>query len=470
MRVVMKFGGTSLADGKAAKKALEIIHEYLQKGWSLVVVVSALSQVTDRLIEASEAALRRDLATVRAICQELKRRHEKFLEDIIEDPNRKVEISRFVQERMEELEKVLVGIGYLGELTPRSRDYVLSFGERLVAPIIAAALCNLGFRAKAFTGGEAGIITDSNFGEARPLMEMTKLHVRQRLEPELEAGIVPVVTGFIATDQNGYITTLGRGGSDYTATILGVSLKADEVWLWTDVDGLMTTDPKVEPLARTIPQLSFQEAVEMAALGAKRMHPRALEPTSEAGIPVRIKNTFRRDFEGTLITGEARVRPGSIVKALTLIKDVAMITVSGSGMVGTPGTAARIFDALGRNGINILMISQSSSEANISFVIPRSLLGKAVTALETSLLGGGLIKDVEAEADVCIIAAVGAGMKGTPGVAARIFKAVGDEGINVRMIAQGSSELNISFVVKESEGERAIRALHKEFRLHEGIP
>ncbi|MBS7627905.1 aspartate kinase, partial [Candidatus Bathyarchaeota archaeon] len=210
-----------------------------------------------------------------------------------------------------------------------------------------------GIPAKAFTGGEAGIITDSNFGEARPLMEMTKLQVRQRLEPELEAGIVPVVTGFIATDQNGYITTLGRGGSDYTATILGVSLKADEVWLWTDVDGLMTTDPKVEPSARTIPQLSFHEAVEMAALGAKRMHPRALEPTSEAGIPVRIKNTFRRDYPGTLITGEARVRPGSIVKALTLIKDVAMITVSGSGMVGTPGTAARIFDVLGRNGINI---------------------------------------------------------------------------------------------------------------------
>jgi aspartate kinase len=466
----MKFGGTSLADGKGARQALGIILSYLKKGWEIVVVVSALSQVTDRLIDASEAALKRDLASVKGIIQELREKHEKFLDDLFEDPQRRAELSLFVQEKLEELEKVLVGIGYLGELTPRSRDYVLSFGERLVAPIVAAALGNLGIKAKAFTGGEAGIVTDSNFGEARPLMEMTRHQVRNRLEPELEAGIVPVVTGFIAIDQNGYLTTLGRGGSDYTATILGASLKADEVWLWTDVDGLMTTDPKVEPSARTIPQLSFQEAVEMAILGAKRMHPRALEPASEDGIPVRIKNTFRRDLPGTLITREAKVRSGSIVKALTLIKDVAMITVSGSGMVGTPGTAARIFDVLGRNGINVLMISQSSSEANISFVIPRSLLGKAVTALETTLLGGGLIKNVEAEADVCIIAAVGAGMKGTPGVAARIFKAVGDEGINVRMIAQGSSELNISFVVKETDGERAIRALHEEFRLHEANP
>jgi aspartate kinase len=466
----MKFGGTSLADGKGARQALDIILSYLKKGWEIVVVVSALSQVTDRLIDASEAALKRDLASVKGIIQELREKHEKFLDDLFEDPQRRAELSLFVQEKLEELEKVLVGIGYLGELTPRSRDYVLSFGERLVAPIVAAALGNLGIKAKAFTGGEAGIVTDSNFGEARPLMEMTRHQVRNRLEPELEAGIVPVVTGFIAIDQNGYLTTLGRGGSDYTATILGASLKADEVWLWTDVDGLMTTDPKVEPSARTIPQLSFQEAVEMAILGAKRMHPRALEPASEDGIPVRIKNTFRRDLPGTLITREAKVRSGSIVKALTLIKDVAMITVSGSGMVGTPGTAARIFDVLGRNGINVLMISQSSSEANISFVIPRSLLGKAVTALETTLLGGGLIKNVEAEADVCIIAAVGAGMKGTPGVAARIFKAVGDEGINVRMIAQGSSELNISFVVKETDGERAIRALHEEFRLHEANP
>ena len=274
-----------------------------------------------------------------------------------------------------------------------------------------------------------------------------------------------MVTGYIAATQDDVTTTLGRGGSDYTATIIGAALAADEVWIWTDVNGLMTSDPKIAPSAKMWPELSFQEATEMTIFGAKAMHPRALEPAMEENIPVRIRNVFNPENPGTLIVKEQKIKLGDAVKAITLVKDVALVNVSGVGMVGTPGTAAKVFDVLGRDNINILMISQSVSEANISFVIQRSLLERAVSTLEIALLGRGLIREVTAEDDVCVVAVVGAGMKGTPGVASRIFAAIASKGINVRMIAQGSSELNISFVVKETDGEEAVRAIHEEFEL-----
>jgi len=342
---------------------------------------------------------------------------------------------------------------------------VLSFGERLSTPIVCGALRDLELDAQFYTGGEVGIVTDSNFGEAIPLMNLTKHQVKEKIDPLLEKGTVLVVTGFIAATQDGITTTLGRGGSDYTATIIGAALAADEVWIWTDVDGLMTSDPKIVPSAKMLPELSFQEATEMTIFGAKAMHPRALEPAMEENIPVRIRNTFNLENPGTLLVKEQKIKLGEVVKAVTLIKSVALVNVSGAGMVGTPGTAAKVFDALGRNNINILMISQSVSEANISFVIKRNLLERAVSTLEIALLGRGLIREVTTEDDVCVVAVVGAGMKGTPGVASRIFTAIAKKGINVRMIAQGSSELNISFVVKETDGEEAVRAVHEEFEL-----
>jgi len=274
-----------------------------------------------------------------------------------------------------------------------------------------------------------------------------------------------VVTGYIAATQDGEITTLGRGGSDYTATIIAAALEADEVWVWTDVDGLMTSDPKIVPSTKVIPELSFQEAIELAIFGAKAMHPRALEPAMEKEIPVRIRNTFNPQNLGTLIVKDQKIKAKDVVKGTTLIKNLALINVSGAGMVGTPGTAAKVFDMLGKNNINVLMISQSASEANISFILHRDGLERAVSTLEIALLGSGLIREVTAEDDVCVVAVVGAGMKGTPGVAARLFGAVARRGVNMRMIAQGSSELNISFVVKETDGEKAVRAIHEEFKL-----
>ncbi|MBE0511866.1 aspartate kinase [Candidatus Bathyarchaeota archaeon] len=462
----MKFGGTSVASGENIRHVANLIANYVSQGYRVVAVVSALEGVTDKLIEAAEQAKKGNRDYFREFKQKLLEEHLTAARKAIENKRIQEEMEQILKTTIDELEKVLTGIIYVGELTPKSKDYVLSFGERLSTPIVGGSLRDLELNAQFYTGGEIGIVTDSNFGEASPLMNVTKHQVKEKIEPLLEKKFVPVVTGYIAATQDDVTTTLGRGGSDYTATIIGAALAADEVWIWTDVDGLMTSDPKIVPSAKMLPELSFQEATEMTIFGAKAMHPRALEPAMEENIPVRIRNVFNPENPGTLIVKEQKIKLGDAVKAITLVKDVALVNVSGAGMVGTPGTAAKIFDILGRDNINILMISQSVSEANISFVIQRSLSERAVSTLEIALLGRGLIREVTAEDDVCVVAVVGAGMKGTPGVASRIFTAIARKGINVRMIAQGSSELNISFVVKEIDGEEAVRAIHEEFKLN----
>ena len=464
-KVVMKFGGTSIGNGEHIQHVANLINNYVSKGHQIVVVVSALERVTDDLIKAAEKARDGNRDYLNEFLQKTTVKHVAAARKAIEKKRIREEIEQKLKATANELKNVLTGIVYLGELTPKSKDYVLSFGERLSTLIIWGALRNLGLKVRYFTGKDVGIITDSNFGEARPLLKMTTHQVKQKIEPLLGKGIVPVVTGYIAATQDGEITTLGRGGSDYTATIIATALDADEVWIWTDVDGLMTSDPKIIPSAKIIPELSFQEAIEMAIFGAKAMHPRALEPAMEKNIPVRIRNTFNPEKPGTLIVKEQKIKPQDIVKAITIIKGLALVNVTGAGMIGTPGTAAKVFDILGKNNINVLMISQSASEANISFILQREVLEKAVSTLEIALLGRGLIREVTAEDDVCVIAVVGAGMRGAPGVAARVFRVVASRGVNVHMIAQGSSELNISFVVKEVDGEEAVRVIHEEFKL-----
>jgi aspartate kinase len=320
-----------------------------------------------------------------------------------------------------------------------------------------------GLRSEWLTGGDAGITTDEKFGEANPLMDLTVRKVRAKLEQMLNDGKVPIVAGRGAASPHGVTTTLGRGGSDYTATLIGASLDADEVLIWKDMGGFMTADPSIVPNARLIQRISYAEAVEMAYFGAKAIHPRALQPVMEKQIPVRIRSSFDLTTEGTLIAGNREVKTGVVVKSVTLVGSVAMVSVTGAGMAGLPGVAAKVFKVLGDAGINILMISQSSSEAGISFVVPREKLQQAKNALGLGLIGGEF--QIASENDVCVVAAVGAGMKGTPGVAARVFRAVAENGVNVRMIAQGSSELNISLIVAEIDGPKAIQALHEEFKL-----
>ena len=448
MKIIMKFGGTSVGTGVNIRHVAKLVIKNAKED-KVIVVVSALAGVTNSLIEVGEHAKKSDEKHVQAFTKELLNKHQEAIATAISDKQVQNEVSDIIEKTIAELEKVLTGICYVGELTPKSKDYVVSFGERLSAPIVWGALKDKGLDTQWFTGKEAGIVTDSNFGEADPLMNFTAHLIRERIAPLLEKNVTPVVTGFIAANQDGILTTVGRGGSDYTATILGVALEVDEVWIWTDVDGIMTTDPKIVPAARMLPQLSYQEAAEMAIFGAKAMHPRALEPVTKENIPVKIRNVFHPENSGTLITKEPYAKSKEAVKAVAMIKDVAMVNVNGAGMVGAPGSYAKVFDVLGKNDINVMMISTAASEANISIIIRRGLLGRAISNLEIALLDrGGSVSEVSVEDDVAVIAVMGANMKGTLGVASRIFSTVAKKGINIRMIAQGSSELNISFVVK----------------------
>jgi aspartate kinase len=465
-RIVMKFGGTSIGNAERIKDVAKNVSEVAKEN-QVIVVASAINGVTDTLIRISELAKNSHLDKLRNELKKIRERHLQMVNEAIRNSKIQSEVRKIVEERINALEKVLEGISILGEMTPRSKDMVISFGEQISAPIIWGAIEDLGLKSKYFTGGEAGIVTDDEFGEANPLMNITKMKTSRILEPLLSEGVIPVITGYIAATQTGEVTTLGRGGSDYTGTILGAALSADDIWICTDVDGMMTADPKIVPDARTIPRLSYAEALEMTVFGAKALHARSLEPVMESNRPLWVKNTFDLKQPGTLITQDQNIVDGEVAKSVALIRDVAMVNIGGASMVGKPGIAARIFEILGQNGINILMISQSVSEANISMVLRRSHLEKAVNTLEIALLGKGFANQVNAEDDVAVVAIVGAGMKGAPGVAARVFKAVADRGINVRMIAQGSSELNISFVVKEKECEEAVRALHKEFKLNQ---
>ena len=460
----MKFGGTSLCSADKVRNVSKIVKDYSFNN-QIILVASALSGVTNSLVRLSELVKTSNSEKIVNELEKLNELHTNISKNSIKDPNIENEVLESISSILDELKRLLEGIISLGEITPRSRDRIISFGERLSVLVVTGALKDIGINAKKFTGAEAGIVTDEEYGEANPLMSITKMKISKTLQPLLSKGIVPVVTGFMAATQTGDITTLGRGGSDFTATILGAAISADEVWICTDVNGMMTTDPKIMPNARTIPQLSYSEALEMTVFGAKALHPRALEPAQENKISVRIKNTFNLSGSDTLISNDQSVVRGKVAKSVALIKDVAMVNIEGAGMVGKPGIAAKIFDTFAREGINILMISQSVSEANISLVIRRKHLEKAVNTLEISLLGRGFVNSVNAEDDVGVIAVVGAGMQGSQGVAARVFNAVAKKGINIRMIAQGSSELNISIVIKEKNCENAVKAIHEEFEM-----
>ena len=459
MKLVMKFGGSLVGSRGGARRVADLVAGLSKKN-SVVVVVSALSDVTDVLLGAAENATSRDSKQKARVDRRLKAIHSDAIAGTSLDPKGKAALSKEVDEMLSSLGTVLTGVSILGELSPRSRDMIVSFGERLAAPIVAAEIRTRGITSWPVTGGDAGIVTDLSFGEARPDVAATRKAVRKALLQPLSRGEVPVVTGFIARSKEGELTTLGRGGSDYSATIIGDAIDADEVWIWTDVDGILTGDPRVVKRPRVVAQLSYAEAEELAFFGAKNMHPLALGPARLARIPVRIKNGFRPRAAGTLITGAARKSDG-VVKCVAVVKHVGMLTVSGESLQGKPGIAARVFAALGEAKVNVLMISQSVSEASISMVVRRGALGAARSALAARLREGGIGASVEADQKVAVVAAVGAGMRGTRGVAAKVFGAVASRGINVKMIAQGSSELNISFVVDEGKADAAARALHE---------
>jgi bifunctional aspartokinase / homoserine dehydrogenase 1 len=464
---VMKFGGTSVGDPDCVRRAAAIVQSAATQG-PVVVVVSAMSGVTNRLIQAAHDAEAGEQELFSQLVSELRVQHTTALEALVSDPQRRSMIAEACREILEELNRFLRGTSLLHELTPRALDAISGIGERLSALLVAGAICELGLRSVAVSATEV-IVTDAHHGRAEPLMTPTRARAEARLRPLLNQGIVPVVTGFIAATPEGIQTTLGRGGSDYSATILGAALGAQETVIWTDVDGVKTADPRLVPEARTLPEISYNEAAELAYFGAKVLHPNTLRPVTAAGVPVWIRNSFSPEKPGTKITAKGMPTGGG-VKALTAIRDVTLVTVGGPGIVGLPDVLARSFAATAETRANVFLVSQSSSQNDICFVISSADEKRTLTALRNAFapeIAVQTVDHVSVNSNVAIVAVVGENMRGIPGIAGRTFGALGREGVNIIAIAQGSSEYNISLVVEQNSTQRALAALHAEFCLHE---
>jgi aspartate kinase len=459
--LVMKFGGTSVGGAAAIEAVAAITRSQLAQWNNVAVVVSAMSGVTDMLLQGAQTAASGDQQTYRTIATTLRTKHASALAELVGEGEQAASVSGQIAALIDEFEVLCRSVCVLGEASPRAIDAIASLGERMSARLVAATMVARGTPAEAVDATEF-LVTSSEFGHAVPLHQPTRALAHARLRPLFERGAVPVITGFIGATEGGVTTTLGRGGSDYSSAIVGAALDADEVAIYTDVDGVMTTDPRLVPGARVIPTLSYAEMGELAYFGAKVLHPRTIRPVVERDIPLRIRNTFNPEHTGTLVVRQ--VEPNSHpVKAVTAIRGMSIITVEGRGMIGVPGVAARTFGAVARAGANVLMISQASSEQSICFVVPMTSSVAVVGALEEALATELTRRDVDrisARDGVVIVTAVGVGMRETPGVASKVFGVLADQDINIIMIAQGSSECAISAVVGGPDGDAAVRAIH----------
>lgn len=463
MKLILKYGGTSISSAKDIQNVAKHIQS-LSKQNQLVIVCSAISNTTDDLIEISQLIKNENKKKAEQLAKKITNRHQELAKHTIKKPQIRKKLLQTLNEYFVELVALIDGMVLLGEVTPRSMDYLFSFGERLSIKLISAAINDLGKESISLTGKEVGIVTDSNFGESKPLMDTTRLRISKTLDSLFSEKIIPVIGGFAGADQHGHVTTFGRGGSDYSATIIGSCIKADEIWLMSDVDGLMTADPKIVKNAKLLKEVSYIEAIEMAMFGAKQIHPRTFEPLLSKKIPMKIRSSFNVKNEGTLVTSSPSPSSKNTVKCVSNISNNGLIDIRGGSLVGTPGTAATIFTTLANASINVMMISQNPSESSITIVVKNTDLDKAVSTLEMELLGK-IIKKLEVTTNIAIIALIGSGMRGTIGVASKVFGAMAKNKVNVSMITQGSSELNLAFVVKNSDANTAVKALHNEFEL-----
>lgn len=463
--IVMKFGGTSVGDAGRMLEVAQIVKKH-RGTYELVVVVSAMSQVTDLLISAANNASARNRASLRRELAKLEKLHRNTAQQLTSESGASLQLRETLDDRLRELRLALEDILESGVLSLKARDNIMSFGERLSIQLVAMALAAVGVAAQPVEATQL-IVTDDQFGDASPLLDASSNQTKQIIQPVLAKNVVPVVSGFIGATSDGAITTLGRGGSDYSATILGNLLDAHEVWIYTDVDGAMTADPRIIPHARTLAELSYEEAAEMSYFGAEVLHPLTMVPASLKNIPIRIKNTFKPEVSGTRISLRG-AHHESRVKAISSISHVSLITVQGNGMGGVPGMAAKIFGAVAAERINVILISQASSEHNISLVVNHEDGIRAAWALRNVCrqdLDRRTMEAVNILENLAIIAVVGEGMKGQPGVAGNVFSAIGDSNINVVAIAQGSSERNISFVVDQANMSAAVRCVHDAFHI-----
>ena len=460
---VLKFGGTSVANAGNINKVIEIVRgkkDQLAGDRSLIVVVSALGGVTDLLLQAASLASAGD-ETYRDKLTFTEQRHLEAVKQLIPVANQSQLLS-LVKKCCHEIEDICSGIFLLGELTARTKDRVASYGEWLSSRIISAAMESQQI-SNTWKDSRELIITNAAFTHAEPDFEQTNSRVISYFSSQ-PAGLF-ILPGFIAATPDGITTTLGRGGSDYTASVLAAALQAAVLEIWTDVSGMMTADPRLVPGARIIPHISYQEAMELSHFGAKVIYPPTIQPVMGKAIPVWIKNTFSPTDTGTLIE-PAVEKNGNIVRGISSINQVALLSLEGSGMIGIPGFSRRLFEALSHERINVILITQSSSEHSISVAVDEGMTTKARQAVDAAFANEIALQKVNplvVETGLSIAALVGENMKSHPGISGRMFSAMGKNGVNIRAIAQGSSEKNISCVIATADVKKAINVLHEEF-------
>jgi len=464
--LLMKFGGTSVGSAERMRVAASLSAAQRQER-PVVIVVSAMSKVTDLLLETLRRAETGDQTGVDSNLEELRRRHRQTCLELLPERQHAAVLGE-IEGLIGEFERIASGIRLLAEAPPRSVDEAVAIGERLSALLLAACLESGGTRARVVDAAQV-IVTDAVFGNATPLMEPTRERARRLLLPLLEEGVLPVVTGFNGATADGRPTTLGRGGSDFSASILAAALDASELWIWTDVDGIMTADPRIVPDCAVLEEVTYREAAELAYNGAKVLHPRTLAPLVDRRIPVWSKNSFAPQKPGTRIVERIEVSSGA--RAVTSMANVALISIEpASAILNGAQVMSRALDALGRANIEVLMLSSSSYRQSFCILVRSQELAAALETLKSGLaleLEHGYVGPLEVDENVGLLAVVGEGMRGTPGLAGRIFTAISREQINIIAIAQGSSELTIAVVVRRDGLEKAVRAVHAESHMGE---
>src|SRR5579871_1602792 len=461
--LVMKFGGTSMGSAERIQVAAAICGGQRQRR-PVIAVVSAMSQVTDLLLNTMRHAEAGDESGIEANLERLLKRHLDACGELLQDERRGAAMAG-IRDLVSDFRRLAHGMLTLGERPPRSVDEAVAIGERLSALLLSEYLLSIGITAQAVNGSDV-IVTDAVFGNATPLMDETRKKAGQALRPLIDKGVLPIVTGFNGATADGRPTTLGRGGSDYSASILAAALDASELWIWTDVDGIMSADPRLVPDARVLDTVTYSEAAELAYNGAKVLHPRTLAPLIERQIPVWSKNSFNLAHPGTRIVSKMEAPPGP--RAVTSMANVALISMEpASSAVSSARLMSRALEALADANAEVLAFTSSSYRQSFCFLVRKEELGVAMKSLESDLaleLTHGYLHPIEVDENVGLLAIVGEGMRGTPGLAGRIFSSISHKDVNIIAIAQGSSELTISVVVHRDGLERAIQAIHKECR------
>jgi len=464
--LVMKFGGTSVGSADALIKATQIVKDARAEYPRVVVITSAMSGVTNLLLDSAALASQGKVDSLPSAESTLREKHFAAADTLIKNEKLREVTKAEINVLIFSLVDLCKAIAILGEASPRAMDAVASIGERMCVRLLGAVLEDAGVNAKAIESTEF-VVTNAHFQHAHPDFKATTEKTRQLLNPLMDAGIVPVTTGFIGATPEGVITTLGRGGSDYSAAVIGSVLPADDVWIWTDVDGVMTTDPRIVKDAVTLPEITYSEIAELAYYGAKVLHPKTIRPVVDAGIGLRICNTFNPSHPGTRLIANAKVNgkvDGKVVKAVTAIRNQRLVTIEGRGMLGVPGVAARAFGAVASTKTSVPLITQASSEQSICFAVPSESAASVLNALQAVFASEIEDEDIDRvwmTEDVSIITVVGVGMRHTPGVAGQVFTQLGNNKANVLAIAQGSSEVSISMVVAAADTELAVRSLHE---------